>query len=56
MSFDPGVVEMFMFKWAARLYAWRARRAGYKAEVVDEGTNWLLNGGRWGVKLGDKNE
>jgi hypothetical protein len=50
-KFNTGVIEMFMWKWTAQFYAWRARRAGYTATVVYQGENWLLLGGRWGVSL-----
>jgi len=50
-DFNPNVIPMFMWRWSAELYAWRARRAGYAATVKYEGSNWLQNGGRWGVSL-----
>ena len=53
-TFNPAVIEMFMWKWSAEIYAWRARRAGFNAEVKYEGTNWLELGGRWGVVLSKK--
>jgi hypothetical protein len=51
IDFNPYVIKMFMWKWSAEIYAWRARRVGYKTEVIYEGSNWLELGGCWGVKL-----
>jgi len=51
MKINPNEINMFMWKWQAKLYAMRVRRRGYKATVVYEGENWLMLGGRWGVRI-----
>ena len=53
-SYNINVNEMFMWKWQAEFYAWRARRAGYVATVVYEGSNWIELGGCWSVRLENK--
>jgi hypothetical protein len=45
-QFNPGVIEMFMWKWTAEFYAWRARLAGYTTRVIYEGSNWIELGVR----------
>jgi len=55
MTFNASVIEMFMWRWTARVYAWRARRAGYTATVKYEGGNWIALGGRYGVVLDKPN-
>ena len=34
---NPNVIEIFAFKWRARLYAMRARMKGYNAYILDYG-------------------
>lgn len=51
IKFNPSVIQMFMFRWTANLYAWRARRRGYSATVTYCGGNWLMLGGRYSVSL-----
>ena len=55
-DFNIFVIEMFMWKWTANIYARKARKAGYKATVHKEGGNWLMLGGRWGVYLEKQKE
>lgn len=50
-KYNPYVMQMFMWKWQAELYAWKARRRGFETEIIREGNNWLLLGGRWSVRL-----
>ena len=50
-EFNPNVAEMFMWKWTAEIYAWRARQRGYDAKVEFAGNNWIELGGRWTVEL-----
>jgi hypothetical protein len=54
MDFNPSVMPMFMWQWQAEIYAWRARRNGFDAEVVYEGSNWIELGGQWSVKLSER--
>ena len=53
-DFNPNVIEMFMFKWQADFYAWKARQKGFTTTINGPYDNWLELGGRWSVTLVDE--
>lgn len=50
-DFNPSVIRMFLWKWRAERYAKQARRHGFSATVQFCSSNWIQNGGRWGVRV-----
>lgn len=51
MKFQTDEIQMFQFKFTAEIYAWFARRKGFKATVNKEGGDCFELGGRYGVTL-----
>ncbi len=50
-DFSPGIIPVFMTKWGARFYAWRARRRGFQTDIHDYGAYQRELGGRYEVRL-----
>ncbi len=55
-EFNEYVIQMFMFRWSAEFYAWRARRRGYTTVVSSMGNGLvcIALGGRWSVNISSK--
>jgi hypothetical protein len=49
-AFNVSEIPVFMTKWGAEFYAWRARRRGFKTEISSY-SNWFICGGNYGVRL-----
>lgn len=52
-DFNPNVAEMFMYKWQADFYAWRAKKKGFIPIIEGPYDNWIELGGKWEVTLTD---